>query len=1167
MLRMTKRLLVLIGFVASLNVILANPVEESTAKEVVKTFLMHQNVRIGELYLVSNNNYTEFYVFQNSSGGFVIVAADDCVVPVLAYSLENTFSLSGIPSNVDGWLRDLEKEIRACKESPDASRESGWDENQFLNKSTKSSVSPLIQTRWDQAPYYNAQCPYSSTYNENAVTGCVATAVAQIMKYWDYPSSGYGSHSYYAPGFGTQSANFNTTYQWSAMPNSLSSASSSSAVNAVAKLMYHIGVAVEMGYGVAATGGSGALNYNPSGTIQASAQTAFMRYFKYKPTLSMARRQDYTVAEWQQLLKSELNAGRPILYSGRDYSGGHSFVCDGYDNNNRFHFNWGWGGYCDGYYAIGSLNPSAGGAGGNSSYTFNLTNVAVVGIEPNYNWSATQPTVVSVATDGGSSSCYVTGAGSYSYGQTVTLTAYGNGGSVFSKWSDGCLSNPRYFVANGGNLHFTAEFIGGITDDCEPLMTHRYRENFNTTAASEWNEAGGELPDCWNGYSNGTNPAYFPHVTASGSYHYSPDNTKSLTMTSGTGTYGTVKMVYLPKFDFWSLMLEMTFCYKMQSASQGTLTVGYVTDVNDPNSFHPIKVLENKTVFTYDTIGVSGYGSQVDRYAIRWECNGTARSVGIDNVRLTGFHHSCNADFPYVADFNESNPVNYNVGGGELPDCMEPFTNGTDERYMPHVTGGGLYHYSFDGTNSLTMVSGSGSYGTVKMVALPDTKIDVGRYAIAFDYQMASTATGTLSVGAIEVGMRGDYRFDQLTVAEEIPNSTTKRRDTVYLSSVWMGGNALCTKSIAFKWECDGALNAVGIDNIVVYEAIPRGDEDSVIAPYFQDFNTTAASEFNTLGGSLPDGWYGHTSGTDLRYLPHVVDNGEFHYSPDGSKSLSMSNASHDNECGHYKVVLLPRFIDTLNTLSIALTYRMTSNSGYYGLEVGYEEDPDDCILCTSGSNLIIPIARLPPTDTFITDTIRLDSIPFYGIGVRIALAYYDWDNTVWIDNVKVFRTVPRAWSTIAVLVNNPDAGTVEGSGTYTHGSTVILEAKPNRGYQFVRWDDYNYENPRAIIVEEDRTYTAFFAPVNGVNEVHQEPEFILQPNPTKDQAILIMKHLEEKTSVELMSSQGQIILNRTYDPSEGTDFVIDVGKLSKGLYFVVIRFGNEKIIKKLIVL
>lgn len=473
---MRKTIIILLAtFIATLR-LSAEPVSPDKAHTVATNFMQAVTKSAVDLTdITASLPYGEFYVF-TSGDAFVIVAGDDCVTPILAYSTANAFRSDKMPSNIRMWLQSYEDQIafiksrermaaayRLTTDAPNPLR-SEWDDlaNGSYNAGPENAIiGPLLQTTWDQSPYYNNQCPYDASANDRAVTGCTATATAQVMKYYGWPASGYGSHSYSHSLFGTLSANFgNTTHSWSSMPNALSSSSSTAQVNAIATLMYHIGVAVEMDYGV---DGSGAATLSRGDITNPSAENALKTYFKYSPSLHGVHMEDYTPSEWHAMLLNEISNSRPVIYTGYDNSGGHAFVCDGANTTNgKFHFNWGWGGWCDGYYTIGALNPSSGGTGGNSSYTFNLDNSAIIGITPSGNWNSS--TTVT-ATANNSSYGSVTGGGSKPFGDTVTLRANANSGHRFAQWSDGYKFNPRQFIATGGNVTLTAQFepLGGDT--------------------------------------------------------------------------------------------------------------------------------------------------------------------------------------------------------------------------------------------------------------------------------------------------------------------------------------------------------------------------------------------------------------------------------------------------------------------------------------------------------------------------------------------------------------------------------------------------------------------------------------------------------------------------------------------------------------------------------
>jgi len=338
------------------------PVTEQQARTVaLNWFSAKKKVSKSELIIKDTQiRYTSvgtpaMYVYEFESGGFVIMSADDAVKPVLAYSTENEFSKPGeINPEIEFLLEEYSGRISNIIESKldNSLTKKDWDNyaNGNISGSAKS-VPQMLSTTWDQVGIYDNYCPTGTP------VGCVATAMAQIMKYHNYPETGVFQHSYVHPTYGTQVAMFkNTTYDWQNMPNTGS--------DAVALLSYHCGVAVDM-------------DYHPlgSGSQTHYALYAMPNYFKYSHDIAYAYIGNYTNEEWINLLKSEMDASRPVLYSGSSTaSGGHAFVLDGYDDSDLFHVNWGWGGYGNDYYAIGSLNPVG--------EDFNTDNAFVYNIEP-----------------------------------------------------------------------------------------------------------------------------------------------------------------------------------------------------------------------------------------------------------------------------------------------------------------------------------------------------------------------------------------------------------------------------------------------------------------------------------------------------------------------------------------------------------------------------------------------------------------------------------------------------------------------------------------------------------------------------------------------------------------------------------------------------------------
>lgn len=350
------------------------PVPLDVAKTVAINFFQastRQKVNsISINYIETLNSSTNYIYVFNINKGFIIVSADDRGFPVLGYSPNNTFSIQN--ELVKVWIRKRAEELKYSIDNnilPSEKISNKWNQlkknnsyHPIQNQKTTSNtfVLPLLQTTWNQSPYYNDLCPGGS------VTGCVATAMSQIMRYWCFPPTGTGSSSYVHPTYGTLSANYGaTTYSWSQMPNAISSSN-----NAVAIINYHAGVSVEMDYSPSGSGAWVIAQDNP-----VCAQTSYTNYFRYDPSqIHGEYKSDYSDSIWIVMLKNDLNLSRPIQYVGWDTSaGGHTWVCDGYDINDFFHMNWGWGGASDGYYDINNLN---------GGFPFNYYQEGLFGIVP-----------------------------------------------------------------------------------------------------------------------------------------------------------------------------------------------------------------------------------------------------------------------------------------------------------------------------------------------------------------------------------------------------------------------------------------------------------------------------------------------------------------------------------------------------------------------------------------------------------------------------------------------------------------------------------------------------------------------------------------------------------------------------------------------------------------
>lgn len=294
-----------------------------------------------------------YYVFNNDAGGFVIIAGDDVVTPVLGYTSTGSFDAENLPDGLKDLLKSYERQIAALGDN--------YVANQTATRAAFTGEKLLKTAEWNQNAPFNKYTP------NNYVTGCVATAGAIVMKHHGYPAKGTGSHSYTWNGKDL-TANFEHDYDWANMPTKYT-VGNDEAFDGVARLMSDLGVAVEMKY---AKGGSGA--------SMEDLLTALKKYFGYSKYARLLAIADLGAEVWNDRLRAEIDANRPILYSAVDSNkGGHSFVIDGYKDES-FSVNWGWGGYCDGFYRIGALNPETGGKPLGDQY--NLSQSAVFSLQP-----------------------------------------------------------------------------------------------------------------------------------------------------------------------------------------------------------------------------------------------------------------------------------------------------------------------------------------------------------------------------------------------------------------------------------------------------------------------------------------------------------------------------------------------------------------------------------------------------------------------------------------------------------------------------------------------------------------------------------------------------------------------------------------------------------------
>ncbi|MBO4811907.1 MAG: C10 family peptidase [Prevotella sp.] len=373
--------LVILGTASSL----ATPISESEALQRAIAFMQQRgkttdlpsNVRRAPTQ-GTGNTAEAYYVFNlQNEGGFVVVSGDDRTPAILGYADSGSFNADDIPDGLRYLLGQYADEKAWLDAHPEYTEQ---DVAASRAGAMRQPVAPLLQSRWDQGAPYNALCPMV-TSELRGVTGCVATAMAQVMYYHKHPSQPTAS----IPGYNSMaSLTKDFTFDWNNMVTTYANNDNGTSANAVAQLMLYCGTSLRMQYKKDSNGNPISEAYN------VSVGEMLKAYYDYNT--DYVQRQHYTYQQWVDLMYGEMVAGRPVVFGGQSAGGGHSFVCDGYDSGDYFHMNWGWGGSSDGYYRLSLLNPWEQGIGGSSTLDgFSYSQDAVIGIAKRNSPSAEPP--------------------------------------------------------------------------------------------------------------------------------------------------------------------------------------------------------------------------------------------------------------------------------------------------------------------------------------------------------------------------------------------------------------------------------------------------------------------------------------------------------------------------------------------------------------------------------------------------------------------------------------------------------------------------------------------------------------------------------------------------------------------------------------------------------
>lgn len=407
----------------------------------------------------SSGAHPAYYVFDNTAGpGFVIVAGDDVAMPVLGYSFDSEFPSGTLPPNLQAWLDGL-------RETVDKARATGWKAESHVTQAWASThgSTPVVKLEtalWNQDDPYNRLCP---TYQGSPTyTGCTTTALTIVMHYHQWPERGTGSLPSYTtksygisvPGFALGHAydwanmkpKYAYTYQGNASDYEYTyTAFTETEATAVATLMRDCAVMLQSDFGPDGTG-----------AYTSDIPNRLIDHMGYDRQTRWLYRPNYSTAEWNRIMQDELNNDRPIIYSGYNAQSGHAFVLDGYTNDNYYSVNWGWGGYCNGYFLLTALDPEGQGIGGSDHY--NNDQIAVVGMQPDAGNDAYEELRFVEYTDPETGRTYkgITVEGNIARGETIQIYAG--------------------LICNYGNLPFSGEMKVAVTDQDNRIIRDIYTQ-------------------------------------------------------------------------------------------------------------------------------------------------------------------------------------------------------------------------------------------------------------------------------------------------------------------------------------------------------------------------------------------------------------------------------------------------------------------------------------------------------------------------------------------------------------------------------------------------------------------------------------------------------------------------------------------------------------------
>lgn len=985
------------------------------------------------------NGKSNLFVFNQGEKGFVVVAGDDQVSPILGYADAGSFDEENMPEGFRYWLESCSRYVEKAV-AGEVKRED-MTMMRAQNRSYAAYINPILgDIAFHQQAPYNGQCPM--LYGERTIVGCVAISMGQIMTYYQWPKQGQGSYSYTTTDGLDVSADFNTTYDWNNILHYYDSENvnyNSTQKNAVAKMLFHCGVSVNMDYGV-----------DGSGSSDIYVPKALSEYFSYDKGMQVHYRAMYNFNDWKNLIKEELNNNRPIICCADSDEGGHAFNCDGYDSNDYFHINWGWGGYYNGYYDLRYLDYED-----NDQTAFNRGHSIVTGIKPDKGDGTETKTELAhnlMLTYGSRISDNVItyevfNMGGGEFVGDIATGVYYNGELVYKYIHYSDVQCPSGY----GDTDVSQDLSGWTIDyyEVQPI----YRES----GSSEWKPIPGEngMLSRWVYYSgvwsfwNADVPQFRVNSLVSiGDLNSeeAPVFELNFTNTSDFDYYGAVCLIISDDENLTNA--KYSIYTRVVALSQETQTVQisfpeafaegeyYVTPwVDMKNSMLRRMFDENgeyySSVITIaDGSGSSTSGPQLELYNYS-SLNKTDFTFGEELEYTAYIYNSGESGYGYLS----IDVYNYY---GEWLGCIASYTD----------------YYVYSGSNTITL---SG--------VLSESFLSAG------DYYVRIYWSGNNSFGHIEPDYYNAIAFS--VKKEESYSYLFELVGDMQLNKTTFSPGETIEATYTIRNNGDGRYLNLGIAIADLYENYSHTNLANTTQVYFPAYSDREITSTIVVPSDFEYGEYrifayyeDEVEGDYNFFIPIEFNAKHIIIEEIRQPDLEMVDPIQLNKTSFYPG----------ETLEASFTLKNIGYDGYVNVGLTITDNNGDLWQPELGDDMqtIYLSANSTKKLNFIIDIPKN-----YAVGTYSVIAYQEVEGLYYniepTENSTVLISVEEHDGKYDIFVTSNGDGEVVGAGRYEYGSVVTIAAIPDYGYKFYRWSDKNKENPRVVTVEGEATYEAEF--------------------------------------------------------------------------------------------